>query len=120
VRYGIENKVAMNYIDKNRKEMNTKYPDFKKFNANFTITDDILETMKEMATEEKIEFNEEQFNQSKELISLRIKALIARDLFEMSEYFQIINKENDSYQKALEIINNDKAYMDILSGGTGE
>ncbi|MDR3266205.1 MAG: S41 family peptidase, partial [Tannerella sp.] len=51
VRYGIEYKVAMNHIDKNRKEMNAKYPDFKKFNDKFTITNDILETMKKMATE---------------------------------------------------------------------
>ncbi|MDR0835060.1 MAG: S41 family peptidase [Tannerella sp.] len=120
VRYGIVNKVAMSHIDKNRKEMNTKYPDFKKYNANFFVTDDILKTMKEMAAEEKIEFNEEQFNKSKDLISLQIKALIARDLFEMSEYYQIINKEDDSYNKSLEIINSDKIYRDILSGNCWE
>ncbi|MDR2385152.1 MAG: S41 family peptidase [Tannerella sp.] len=114
VRQGIIYKLAMNHIDKNRKEMNAKYTDFKKFNDNFFITKDILQTMKEMAAEEKIEFDEEQFNQSKNLISLQIKALIARDLFDISEYYQVINKENDTYQKALEIINNDKVYGEIL------
>jgi carboxyl-terminal processing protease len=116
VRYGIIYRTAMTYLDKNRKEMNTKYPDFKIFNEYFVITDDILETMKQMATDEKIEFNEEQFNQSKELISLQIKAFVARDLFDMSEYFQTVNKESDVYRKALEIINDDGIYRKILSG----
>jgi carboxyl-terminal processing protease len=116
VRYGIVHKVAMNYIDKNRRELNAKYPDFGKFNAGFKITDDILEMAKTLAGEDKIEYNEEQFIQSKHLISLQIKALMARDLFEMSEYYQIINEENDTYQKALEIINDDKVYRKILSG----
>jgi carboxyl-terminal processing protease len=116
VRYGIVYKVAMNYIDKNRRELNEKYPDFKKFNDNFKITDDILEMTKNLASEEKIEFNEEQFTQSKYFISLQIKALMARDLFDMSEYYQVRNEENDSYRKALEIINDDKMYRKILNG----
>jgi carboxyl-terminal processing protease len=114
VRNGTINKLAMNYIDKNRAEIKRKYADFNKFNDKFIITDDILETMKTMAAEDKIEYNEEEFNQSKDLISLQIKALMARDLFDMSEYYQIINEENDSYRKALEIINNDIAYGKIL------
>jgi carboxyl-terminal processing protease len=116
VQYGTLYKLAMNRIDKNRSEMNAKYPDFGKFRDNFFITDDMLETLKEMAAEEKIEFNEEQFNRSKDLISLQIKALIARDLFDMSEYYQVINEVNDSYRKSLEIINDDSAYTAILSG----
>jgi carboxyl-terminal processing protease len=106
----------MRYIDENRTKMNRKYPDFKEFNDHFVVDNDILDEMIEMATKDKIEYNEEQFNQSKNLISLQIKALIARDLFNMSEYFQIINEENDSYQKSLEIINDDIRYRKILSG----
>jgi carboxyl-terminal processing protease len=116
MQHGILYKVAMNRIDGYRAEMNAKYPDFMKFRDNFSVTDDILETMKKMASEEKIEFNEEQFSHSKKLIALQIKALVARDLFDMSEYYQIINEINDTYQKSLEIINDDKAYGAILSG----
>jgi carboxyl-terminal processing protease len=68
------------------------------------------------ANEEKIEFNEEQFTKSKKLISLQLKALIARDLFDMSEYFQIINENNETFMQALQIINNDKRYNEILKG----
>ena len=34
----------------------------------------------------------------------QLKALIARDIWEMNEYFQIINQYNDIVQKALQLI----------------
>lgn len=73
-----------------------------------------MEELLKMATDEKIEFNEEEYNRSKPLIKLQIKALIARDLFDMAQYFQIINDDNSSYQKALQIINNKEAYNRLL------
>lgn len=116
IRYGIINRMAMDYMDKNRKELNEKYPKIDKYKKKFIVTKEMLQELLDMAGEEKIEFNEEQFDKSKELISLQLKALIARDLFDMSEYFQIINDENDSYQEALKIINDNERYHKILKG----
>ncbi|MDR0743447.1 MAG: S41 family peptidase [Tannerella sp.] len=116
IRYGIINRIAMNYMDKNRKELNKKYPEINKYKEKFIVTEDIQQELIGMADEEKIEFNEEQFNKSKDLISLQIKALIAQNLFDTSEYFQIINDRNDSYQEALKIINDDERYYKIIKG----
>ena len=33
-----------------------------------------------------------------------MKALLARDLWDMNEYFEIMNEESDIVQKALELI----------------
>jgi carboxyl-terminal processing protease len=115
VRFGIMNHMAINYLDNNRSELVKKYPVIKKYNTHFAITEDILKELLSMAEKEKIEFNEEQFNQSKELISLQLKALIARDLFDISNYFQIINEKNDTYLEALHIINDDERYNSILN-----
>jgi carboxyl-terminal processing protease len=117
VRYGVMNRMAMDYLDKNRPALTKTYPKIKIYKNKFTVTDEMLQELLNMAKEEKIEFNEEQFNRSKELISLQLKALIARDLFDMSEYFQIINEKNDSYLEALRIINSDERYNAILNGG---
>ena len=114
IRYGLMNRMSMTYLDKNRKPLNTEYPNFKIFKENFKITDEILEELITMADNENIEFIEEQFLQSKEFISLQLKALIARDLFEMSEYFEIINEKNMSYQQALQLINDEEQYKNIL------
>lgn len=116
LRFGLLNRVSMRYVDQHRKELNKKYTNFDKYNKQFTITEDMLQELLRSAEEEKIEFNEEQYTKSKEFISLQLKALIARDLFDMSEYYQIINERNDNYRKALEVINDNALYGKMLTG----
>ena len=110
-------RTAMNYVDNNRTELSKNYSNFKKYKANFKVTENILNELIALAEEDKIEFNEEQFNKSKNFISLQLKAYIAQNLFDTSEYFEIINDISDSYLKALQIINNEEEYNKILKGG---
>ena len=111
---GVIYRASMNYIDRHRNELKKSYPTIEKYKNKFEINDEIWNDVQKLAQEEKIEFNEEQFKQSKPLISLQLKALIARDLFDMNEYFIIINDINESLQKALEIINDPEEYEKIL------
>ena len=37
-------------------------------------------------------------------LRLQLKALIARDLWDMSEYYAVMNEQNDVVRKALEVI----------------
>jgi carboxyl-terminal processing protease len=37
-------------------------------------------------------------------LSIQLKALIARDLWGMNEYFEIINEKNHTVQKALQLL----------------
>ena len=101
-------------LDRNRNQMMAKYPKFQQYKQGFVVGEDIMEELLKMAGDEKIEFEEEQYNRSKPLIMLQIKALIARDLYDMAQYFQIINDDNPSYQKALQIINNKETYNRLL------
>jgi carboxyl-terminal processing protease len=107
---GLINRVAMNYLDQNRKEVISNYRTFENYKKSFKVTDNILQSLLDMAAEEKIEFNEEQYTHSKPLIELQIKALIARDMYEMAEYFRIMNDDNPGYLEALRIINDKEAY----------
>ncbi len=50
------------------------------------------------------------------LIKRQMKGLIARDLFSMSHYFQIMNSDDESIKKAVEVITQKGAYEKILSG----
>lgn len=111
---GLVNRIAMNYLDRNRAEMNKNYPKFSQYKQNFDIPETLMQELLTMASEEKIEFDETQYNRSKPLIMLQIKALIARDLYDMAEYFQVINDDNPSYQQALEIINSRETYNKTL------
>ena len=46
----------------------------------------------------------------------QMKALIARDLFSTSEYFQIMNADDETINKAIEVITQKGAYEKILTG----
>ena len=47
-----------------------------------------------------VEYNKEQYQKSAPLIKLQLKALIARDLWNMNEYYQTINAVDESVKKA--------------------
>ena len=110
---GVVIKTTMNFIEKNRKALLDKYKTFEKFNEKFEIDDQLLNYLREAADKEKIEFNEEQYNKALPLIKAQLKALIARDLWDMNEYFQVMNATNKRVERALEILN-DKEYEKIL------
>jgi carboxyl-terminal processing protease len=116
---GAMNKFALNYVENNRKELTKIYNpkkegSFENFKANFQVTNDLLQKLIDAGTQEKVEYNEEQFLQSKALISLQLKAIIASDLWRMNEYHQIMNQANDSYLKAIEILQDQELYNRIL------
>ena len=111
---GIVNKVVMNYIDKNRNELKEKYPVFKKYDENYFVGDDMMNELLHKAKEDSITNNNEEYKKSDPLIRQHLKALIARDLWNMNEYFQIMNQDNESYKKALEIIEDNNKYNRLL------
>lgn len=101
---GVIIKFTMKYIEKHRKELADKYKKFSSFNEKFTVNNDMLATLREMGEKEGVKFDEKQYETSLPLIKTQLKALIARDLWDMSEYFQVMNATNESVQKALEIL----------------
>jgi carboxyl-terminal processing protease len=108
----------MKYVDTHRSELQKKYRTISKFKSSFEVSESELSSLLSSAEEEKIEFNEEQYLKSKPLITLQLKALIARDLFDMSEYYQIVNDQNESLLEALRIINDPISYRKILGDET--
>ncbi len=115
VAQGLVNKVAVQYIDKNRADLKKKYSGFEKFKKSFEISDELLDKLKQLAEKDKIVVDSTQFETSKNLIKLQLKALVARDLWEVNEYYQIIDSENESLLKAIEILKTKGAYEKIIN-----
>jgi C-terminal peptidase (prc) len=116
---GLMNRAAMAHLDNNREQIKKSHPKFDSFKQKFDITEDILAELISMAEKEDITFDEEQYNKSKTLIALQLKALIARDIFEMSEYYQIINDENESLQRALLLIKDGESTSSRQTSNSG-
>jgi carboxyl-terminal processing protease len=112
---GLVNRIAMTYVDANRDHLKQFHPDIASFKSFFSLPADLLDKLIAEAEAEKIPFDSAQYKRSLPLISLQVKALIARDLFEVSEYFQIINEANESYKAAVDLINDSRRYNGMLS-----
>ena len=93
--------------------MQNKYKKFETFNDKFEISDEVLANMRSLADQEKIKFDEKQHQKSLPLIKTQLKALIARDLWDMNEYFQIMNTTNNSVLQALKVLN-EGAYEKVV------
>lgn len=110
VRRGSMNTFALSYVDEHRKELLASYPTVKDFSEDFFITEEISEAFRDECQMHGIPRDDEEFERSKKLIHLRLKALMARDLWNTSAYHQIINPENPldrSFQEAVKAIQGD-------------
>lgn len=102
---GVVIKTTMKFIENHRKDLKNKYKKFESFNDKFEVGEEMLSEMRTAADKEKIKFDEEQYNKSLPLIKAQLKALIARDLWDMNEYFQVMNTTNNSVKQALKVLN---------------
>ena len=97
-------KVHFQLIDAHREEWSKKYPDYATFNRKFELSDKMMKQLIAEGEKDGVKFDEEQYKKSESLIKLQLKALIARDLWDMNEYYHTINVVNESVNKALELL----------------
>lgn len=95
----------LRYMDKHRKKLAKQYDTFEQFDAEFDVPNDVVEVVfaegeKQKVTPKDDAERAETIPQIKRLL----KALAARDLWDMSEYFQIIYKDNEMVKKAVELL----------------
>jgi len=111
---GIVNRAYLTYLQENREQLKMLYPDFMSFKNNFEIPQSLLDAIVERANDLKIEFNQSEYEQCLPLLKIQLKALIAGDLWTTNEFYQIIDKVNDSLQKAINILQTKGEYERML------
>lgn len=96
---------SLRFMDKNRRQLTKKYPAFPQFDASFQVPRELIEQILSEGEKAGIKPKDET-EKEKTLPRLEqiIKALIARDLWDLSEYFQIMNRSNPIVLKAVELL----------------
>ena len=102
---GVVIKQVAKYIETHRQELKSQYKNFNSFQTKFEISEEVMSQLRAMAEKEGITYDEEQYKKSEPLIKTQLKALIARDIWDMNEYYQVMNSTNESVLRALEILN---------------
>ena len=97
---------SLEFVDKNRESIFMKYASFDDFRKNFTLDQKFMdEFFAYVAKEDKeLKFNEEQYKVSESLLKLRMKAVLAQDLWGYNEFYQVYNDSNEILQRAVKAL----------------
>ena len=100
---------SLKFIDAHRKELKSQYKDFNKFLATYEVPSSLIEAIIDEGKKEKIEPKDEaELVQTKKYLALQLKALVARDIWDMSQYFQVWNETNEIVQRAVKLLTTGK------------
>ena len=92
-------------MDKNRAKLVKQYPNFSAFNKKFTVPQSLVDEILAQGTKEKIKpADEAERTKTVQNIQRILKGLIARDLWDMSEYFAVIYEDDEMVLKAIELL----------------
>lgn len=101
---------SLTYVEDHRDELNKKYENMKDFITGFNCDQKIMDEFFAYVKKEdpEFKFNEEQYKTSKDVMTLRLKASIAQDLFGAEAFYQIYNVKNEILQQAIQLLQNNK------------
>ena len=97
---------SLRYVDQQRKALKKQYPTFARFQQEFeipaSVTDGILAEAEKQNIKPK---DDEELKTTMPYLKLQLKALVARDLWDTSQYFAVMNEPNDVVKRALKLMN---------------
>ena len=101
---GIVNETVLRYIDNNRKTLKKQFPKFEVYRKNFEVPQQMLDDIRRAAEKKDVKpKDEEERERTLPYLKNQLKALVARDIWDMDEYFQIINETSDIVKQALKL-----------------
>ena len=100
----------LRYIEAHRQELKNAYPTFEQFKNSYEIPQSYIDDIIAAGEKQNIKPKDDaELQQSMPMLRRQLKALVARDLWDMNEYFSVMNEDNDAVKKALELLSsNDK------------
>ena len=95
---------TLKYADKMRKQL-SRYKTLDMFKNDFQVPQTLIDSiLSDGAQQGVVPDDDDEKSRTLEYLTLQIKALVARDIFDQSAYFEIINVSNPIYNAALETI----------------
>lgn len=115
---GILNRFCITYVDRNRSQLNREYPDVDAFIAKFSVDSAMIDDIVKLGVADSVKLDSVQLERSRPMIGTIVKGIIARDLFDTSAYFRVVNPQlSPVYREALGLINDERRYNRLLREG---
>ena len=95
----------LRYVDRHRKELLQHYKNFADYRECFTIPQQVIDGIFADGEKQNIRpKDDDERQQTLPYLRLQLKALVARDLWGIDQYFVIINEQNDILLRALQLL----------------
>jgi len=105
------------YTDLNRRQLLRRYRTFNDFSSGFEIDNGTIDELRAAGEKNGVKFDQAQFDVSASEIRRVMKALVARDLWDVNEYFMVVNQDDYAILRALEVLNDPELYDRLLGYG---
>ncbi len=105
---GIVINTDLRYIDNHRDQLRSLFPTFEAFRTGFQVPQALIDDVMKDGEKQGVKPEDDaEMQKTLPYLKAQLKALVARDLFDMSEYFQIINEESDIVKAAIKCLSSD-------------
>jgi carboxyl-terminal processing protease len=111
-RKGLLNEYVIQYIEGSRKELLKAYPNVKVFNTSFK-DEKLLDKFVDYAQGKEVPRDDKGLEASGKQIAIVLKGLIARNLYNVSSYFEVIGSSDDDIQRAVEILSSEEMFKKL-------
>jgi carboxyl-terminal processing protease len=93
-----------------------KYPTLESFKSGFSVDPAMIGDFKALADKDSIKFDEAGWKSSELLINTQIKALIARNLWDISAFYEVMAPIDEEFIKAVNVLEDKDIFRKLNVG----
>lgn len=112
-RKGVFNDFTMDYLEKERKNLENKFPDLPVFKSKFSVDEGLMRQFIDYASTKGVAEDAQGLERSGVEIRHIISGLLARNLFDVSAYFEIISPVDQELMKAIEVMRDNSNFRKL-------
>ena len=95
----------LRYVDNNRKKLKKTWTTFEDYKQGFEVPQSLVDAILKEGEKQNVKPKDKaELEKTLPHLRLQLKALIARDIWDMSEYYSIFNEENEMVKRALKVM----------------
>ena len=114
VRKGVFNRYTIDFANEERSKIKKDFKTIADFNKDFTVDQQMMDEFLSVAKREGVEMNEEQYNRSEEFIKFQIKALIARNIWDIESYYEVMAGNDETLQEAIKLMHKRSIFSEVI------
>ena len=100
---------SLKFIDAHRKELKAQYKDYAQFLSTYEVPQSLVEEIIKEGEKQQIKSRDgTELTQTRKYLSVQLKALVARDIWDVSQYFQVWNETSEIVQRAVQLLTTGK------------